>query len=243
MSIRKVNFVSGEYYHIYNRGNSKQKIFHDEEDYLRFMALLYVSNTNQKFDFYNLNRSLNSNTYKLELINQYVSIGSYCLMPNHFHILITEKIEGGISNFMQKLSTAYVMYYNKKYKRSGSLFEGKFKSEHLNTDNYLRYIFSYIHLNPVKLIQKDWEKRGIKDKKLVMEYLNKYRYSSYLDFIGEKRPQKQILDLKAFPEYFPNKKSFIKEIFQWLSYKEEVCEARPRTPEKRELSKPAIIRG
>jgi putative transposase len=221
MSLRKVNFVSDEYYHIYNRGNSKQKIFLDTEDYLRFIALLFISNTNQKFDFYNLNRDTNFNIYELEITNQYVSIGSYCLMPNHFHILIKEKVEGGVSNFMQKLSTAYAMYYNKKYKRTGSLFEGKFKSKHIDTDVYFKYLFSYIHLNPIKLIQKDWKENGIKNKKEAIEYLNKYQYSSFLDFIGENRPQKQILDTKAFPEYFPDEKSFIKEIFEWLSYKEK----------------------
>lgn len=220
MSIRKVNFVKGEYYHIYNRGNSKQKIFNDEKDYLRFIALLYVSNTKQKFDFYNLNRNIISNIYELEMIDQYVSIGSYCLMPNHFHILITEKIGGGITAFMQKLSTAYVMYYNKKYERSGSLFEGKFKSKHIETDRYFKYLFSYLHLNPIKLIQKDWKEKGITNRQVAMKYLNTYSHSSYLDFLGEERPQKQILDLKSFPEYFPSKKLFIKEIFEWLSYGE-----------------------
>lgn len=220
MSIRKVNFVSGEYYHIYNRGNSKQKIFCDEEDYSRFVALLYVSNTKQKFDFYNLNRNTSSNIYGLEIIDQYVSIGSYCLMPNHFHVLITEKIEGGITAFMQKLSTAYVMYYNKKYERSGSLFEGKFKSQYIDKDRYFKYLFSYIHLNPIKLIQKDWKEKGIVNKKIAIEYLNKYKHSSYLDFVGEYRPQKQILNLEAFPEYFPSRKLFIKEIFEWLNYGE-----------------------
>jgi len=218
MSIRKVKFVEGEYYHIYNRGNSKQKIFHDEEDYLRFIALMYISNTSQKFDFYNLNRNKDFSIYNLETKDQYVSIGAYCLMPNHFHILITEKIEGGISNFMQKLSTAYAMYYNKKYERSGSLFEGKFKSKHIDKDNYFKYLFSYVHLNPIKLIQKDWKEKGIKNKKEAIEYLNKYKYSSYLDFTGEVRSQNKILDLKAFPKYFPNKKSFLKDTFEWLDY-------------------------
>jgi len=218
MSIRKINFVSGEYYHIYNRGNSKQKIFYDEEDYLRFIALLYISNSKEKFDFYNLNRNKNPNVYELETMNQYVSIGAYCLMPNHFHVLMTEKIEGGITAFMQKISTAYVMYFNKKYERSGSLFEGKFKSKYIDSDRYFKYLFSYVHLNPIKLIQKDWKEKGIVNRQSATAYLNKYSYSSYLDFTGEKRPQNIILDPKAFPEYFPDKKSFVKEIFEWLGY-------------------------
>ena len=217
MSIRETDFAQGEYYHIYNRGNSKQKIFHDKGDYLRFISLLYVSNSNQSFNFYDLNRDINFNVYELERKNLLVGIGAYCIMPNHFHILITEKVEGGISKFMQKLSTAYSMYYNKKYKRTGGLFEGKFKSQHTSTDQHLKYLFSYIHLNPIKLIQRDWKERGIKNKKEAINYLNKYTYSSYLDFVGEKRIQSKILNIEEFPKYFPNKSSFIEEIFEWLA--------------------------
>jgi putative transposase len=217
MSIRITNFVQGEYCHIYNRGNSKQKIFQDKEDYFRFISLLYISNSSENFNLYDLNRDINFNVYEIERINLLVDIGAFCLMPNHFHILITERTEGGISKFMQKLSTAYSMYYNKKYERTGSLFEGKFKSQHADTDQYLKYLFSYIHLNPIKLIQKDWKEKGIKNKKEAVGYLNSYFYSSYLDFVGEQRIQSKILNIKSFPKYFPNKTSFIKEIFEWLT--------------------------
>ena len=142
-------------------------------------------------------------------------------MPNHFHLLITEIKDGGISKFMQKLSTAYVMYYNKKYKRTGSLFEGKFKSIHMKDNKQIKYLFSYIHLNPVKLIQKNWKEKGINNKKEVLFYLNKYIYSSYLDFIGEQRVQNKILKLDLFPNYFPSKNIFNKEIFEWLSFKDK----------------------
>ena len=217
MSIRKTDLVEGEYYHIYNRGNSKQKIFHDKEDYLRFISLLYISNSNQSFNFYDLGRNTNFNVYKIERINLLVDIGAYCLMPNHFHVLITQKIENGISKFMQKLSTSYSMYYNKKYKRTGGLFEGKFKSQHADTDQHLKYLFSYIHLNPIKLIQKDWKEKGIKNKKEALNYLFNYFYSSYLDFIGEKRIQNKILNIKSFPKYFSSKTSFVEEILEWLT--------------------------
>ena len=221
MSIRKVNFVEGEYYHVYNRGNSKQIIFRDEEDYLRFISLLYISNMNQSFNIYDLNRDFNFDIYGIERNELLVSIGSWVLMPNHFHLLITEKVEGGISKFMQKVTTAYVMYYNKKYERSGSLFEGKFKSEHASNDRYLKYLFSYIHLNPIKLIQKDWKEKGIKNKQIALDHLSKYKYSSYLDFMGEERPQNKILNLGSFPRYFSTKEKFKKEIFEWLSYNDE----------------------
>jgi len=218
MAIRRVKLVQGEYYHLYNRGNSKQKIFTDKEDYQRFIELLYVSNASGRFNLYDLKRNNNFNVYKVDRNNLLVGVGVYCLMPNHFHLLLTEKEEGGISKFMQKLSTAYSMYFNKKYKRTGSLFEGKFKSQHADTDKYLKYLFSYIHLNPIKLIQSDWKEKGINNKREAIEYLNKYPYSSYLDFNGEKRIQNKILDVDVFPKYFFSKENFQKEIFEWLSY-------------------------
>jgi len=142
-------------------------------------------------------------------------------MPNHFHLLITQKDGGDISKFMQKLSTAYVMYYNKKYKRTGGLFEGKFKSQHLSTDKYLKYIFSYIHLNPVKLIDKDWKEKGIRNKKESLKYLHQYSYSSFSDFLGIQRIQNKVLDKNDFPRYFSNSKVFLGEIFEWLNYKND----------------------
>lgn len=218
MSIRKIPFASGEFYHLYNRGNSKQKIFHNAEDYARFMGLLYACNQKENFKIDNLSKG--ESLYETEKRSKLVSIGAYVLMPNHFHLLITNKEENNISKFMQKISTAYVMYYNKKYERTGGLFEGKFKSQHLNTDRYLKYIFSYIHLNPVKLIDSKWKDRGIQNKQKALKFLKKYTYSSYLDYLGINRLQNKILDTKAFPKYFPDKRSFLNEIFDWLNYKD-----------------------
>ena len=112
MSIRKVSFAFGEYYHIYNRGNDKKVIFHDDHDYSHFVKLLYLSNTKNNFKL----RNANNNFFDFKQDNKLVAIGAYCLMPNHFHLIITQTEEGSISKFMQKLTTAYSMYYNLKYK-------------------------------------------------------------------------------------------------------------------------------
>src|SRR3989338_2817578 len=164
MSIRSASFAVGEYYHLYNRGNSKQVIFRDKEDYYRFITLLYTCNGVNNFRNFLVQNTKEKDPYLFERGKHLVSIGAFVLMPNHFHILITEKEGNGVSKFMQKLSTAYVMYYNNKYERTGGLFEGKFKSQHLADDRYLKYIFSYIHLNPIKLLQKDWKEIDIKNK-------------------------------------------------------------------------------
>jgi len=217
MSIRKINFVEGEFYHIYNRGNSKQKIFNDTNDYKRFIDLLFLANSKNNFNLFNLFK--NGNLYDFDRGGVLVDIGAYCLMPNHFHILINPKKEGGVSKFMQKLTTAYVMYYNQKYKRTGGLFEGKFKSEHINNDRYLKYIFSYIHLNPIKLIEPKWKDVGIKNNNKTISFLNEYIFSSYLDYKKENREQKIILNTESFPNYFLTQKDLESEILYWINYK------------------------
>ena len=218
MSTRKVPFAVGEYYHLYNRGNSKQKIFLNKRDYYHFLKLLYICNSENNFVL----RDIVGESFDYVRNNTLVDIGAYCLMPNHFHILVKEKEEGGITKFMQKFSTAYVMYINTKYKRTGSLFEGKFKSQYLNTDKYLKYIFSYIHLNPLKLIDKNWRTNISRDSTKLEKYLSTYKYSSYGEYVGESRIQSKILYKQAFPNYFPNGDKFKDEIKDWISFDNEI---------------------
>ena len=146
MALRKQSFAVDEYYHLYNRGTEKRKIFLDKNDYDYFLFLMYICNTIKSIKL----RDTDENFDREETI---VDIGAFCLIPNHFHILVREKIEGGISKYMLKLMTGYSMYFNKKKGRTGNLFQGKFKSEYIGNDNYLKYLFAYIHLNPVTLIK------------------------------------------------------------------------------------------
>ncbi len=220
MTTRRTNFVEEEFYHIYNRGNSKQTIFHNKEDMDHFLQLLCISNKRKRF----LLREVTDSVYMQERESPLVAVGSYCLMPNHFHLLLTPVTENGISLFIQKLSTGYAMYYNKKYKHTGGLFEGKFKSSYIDNDNYLKYIFSYIHLNPVKLIDPTWKTLGLKDENKSLDYLRRYKYSSYYDFLNKgnkssERDESVIINTEPFPKYFPNNKSFEREITNWLSLK------------------------
>jgi len=217
MSIRQTSLVVGEFYHIYNRGNSKQKIFLDKKDHQRFIDLLCAVNNEKKFNFSDSEKGIS--VYERTQENPLVAIGAYCLMPNHFHILMTPLVEEGTSKFMQKLSTAYVMYFNKKYKRTGGLFEGKFKAEHAATDRHLKYLFSYIHLNPLKKIQKNWKEKDLKYEKQANERLLTYPYSSFFDYMGEKRIQNKILNKTPFPDYFKTRKDFLEEIREWISFR------------------------
>lgn len=201
---RKTPFVEKEYYHIYSRGVEKRKIFLSEKDYNRFMALLYIMNQSDPFrmdNFLRDNKNNLQNIFKEKKSKNLVSILGYCLMPNHFHLILYEHTEGGISKFMGKLLTAYSMYFNTKYERSGPLLTRPFRSEHISSESQYMWIFSYIHLNPLSIIDKTWKEAGIKNKKEAKEFLENYKFSSYQDFLGKKRPESVILDFSLIPEY------------------------------------------
>ena len=141
-------------------------------------------------------------------------------MPNHFHILFREKIEGGISQFMLKLGTAYSMYVNKRHTRTGPLFCKPFRVEHVVRDEHLKYLFAYIHLNPVKLIDSKWKENGIYDKNRAKKYLDGYEYSSYKEYTKEGTLLGKILTKKVFPQYFAKNRDFQSYIHDWLAYTE-----------------------
>ena len=155
---RKHSFAPGEYYHLYNRGNSKQRIFLDNEDRERFIKLLYLCNSERRISFRDDIVLPKIDAWEFVRGRLLMSIGAWVLMPNHFHIYIrvSPKSDLGneVSTFMRKLCTSYSKYFNAKYKRVGGLFESNFKSVHVSRDEQAKYLFSYIHLNPVKLIDQ-----------------------------------------------------------------------------------------
>lgn len=217
MSSRNFDFSIGEFYHAYNRGTDKRIIFNDEYDSERFIKLLYLCNSEKNIVYRDV---LAEESYQYERGETIVDIGAYCLMPNHFHLLLHEKVDGGVSLFMLKLLTAYSTYFNNKHKRTGGLFEGKFKATHADTDEYLKYLFSYIHLNPVKIIDPKWKENGITDRNKAKKYLEMYAHSSYLDYMDKEREENIIINKVAFPEYFLNFQEFEQCIDEWLAFKD-----------------------
>ena len=213
---RKITFAEGEYYHVYNRGVEKRDIFMDRSDRVRFHRMLHISNSTRPV-VYKLIQRLPLD--KIEVDDKIVAIGAYVLMNNHFHLLVKEISEGGVSTFMEKLTTSYSKYFNLKNKRVGPLFQGRFKAEHVDSDEYLKYLYAYIHLNPVKLIEPEWKEGGIKNLSAAKKYLEGYRYSSYEDYAVGKREESAILSPSEFPDYFENTKAFNEEIFEWLKFK------------------------
>lgn len=205
---RIVPFATGEFYHLYSRGVEKRVVFLDTQDHQHFLYLMYVCNTKRSIKL----RDIGKNFDRGETV---VNVGAYCLMPNHFHILIHEKVQNGISDYMRKLLTAYSMYFNKKYKRTGRLFESVFKSEHVSNDNHLKYLYSYIHLNPAKLKDKNWRENTTRDVAGLLGFVCAYRYSSIYEYLSRNY---KILEPKAFPRYFASPGEHRNELFEWLSF-------------------------
>lgn len=235
MGLRKTPLVNKEFYHIYNRGNGRQKIFFNYDDYRRFIKLLFVCNSVKQINFRDDIIEKGIEAWDFDRGETLVSIGAWVLMPNHFHIYLTfpedglrgeSERENNISIFMRKLCTAYSKYINTKYERTGSLFEGRFKSVHVVDDIQAKYLFSYINLNPIKLIQPDWRELGIKEKNKTLKFLEKYKYSSYLDLLGVRRSENIIINILPFPEYFSSGKDFQNEILEWIKSPQKL----PRRP-------------
>ncbi len=212
---RKITFAQGEYYHIYNRGVEKRKVFLNVGDYQRFQRLLYLCNSTERVIFRDVQKLPLDEIQRGEPI---VALGSYALMPNHFHFCIREIGEGGISRFMEKLITGYSMYFNKRCERVGPLFQGRFKAKHIQSDEYLKYLFAYIHLNPVSLFDSAWKENGIGNVCGAQAFLESYRWSSGGDYLDIPRAEASIVSREHFPKYF-NTTQDIKSFYRdWLTY-------------------------
>jgi len=214
--MRKIQFNNNNLYHVYNRGTEKRHIFLDDSDYARFIHYLYEFN-DKGFDR-NISRKIErgSTSFNQRLRNQFVEIIAFCLMPNHFHLILKQSDENGISNFMHKLSTGYTMYFNKKNKRNGVLFQGRFKSILIENNEYLTHLSRYIHINPVELIEPGWKENGIKNWESVNNFLESYRWSSYLDYIGIKNFP-SVINKEIVNSFFQDEQSYKNFINQYLN--------------------------
>ena len=163
--MRKIRFANGEYYHIFNRGVDKRDIYLDQEDLTRLFQSMCEFNTLDpigsiyaaSFHKDNQLRNLVSKQGKL------ISFICYCLCPNHYHLLLQQLADRGVAKFMHRLGLGYTNYFNKKYRRSGSLFQGTFKAVHIDSDEYLLHASAYVNLNNQvhqfkdKFFKSSWE--------------------------------------------------------------------------------------
>jgi len=200
---------------VYNRGVEKRSIFTSKPNYERFLKLLYLANGTNPYRY---DEVKNTPLKNINRGNPLVAIGAYTMMPNHFHIILKEIVEGGTAMFMEKLTTGYSGYFNRLNDRVGSLFQGTYKAQHADYDQYLKYLFAYTHLNQIKLIEPNWKENGIKNIEKAKEFLKHYRYSSYQDYIGIEREENLILTKDEFPEYFLSVFEFEDFTKDWLNF-------------------------
>ncbi len=191
------------------------------QDYERFLALLYILNQAASFHMANFlgkgKRKVLDVFGKNKNDNPLVTILCFSLMPNHFHLVLSEKSDGGISRFMGKLLTAYAMYFNVKNERSGPLFVRPFRSVHIESDIQFKHLFSYIHLNALDILNPKWREKGIENLESAKKFLDSYEYSSYPDFIGKKRFLSKIIDLKSINEFTARTPLDIREYEEWYN--------------------------
>ena len=147
MGIRKVEFANGEYYHVFNRGVDKRSIFTNKKQLYFFFKRMRTLNTTDSSKYFDNKR----NKFKDQDItgegDKLVTIVAYCFLPNHYHLLLKQEVDNGISQFMQRLGTSYTKFFNQEEGRSGSLFQGKFKATHLTGDYALSTVSAYVNLN------------------------------------------------------------------------------------------------
>ncbi len=212
--MRKVRISEGEYYHVCNRGVGKKIIFREKIDWIRFLFLILHFQSPVTFE--NMSRYTKkyttSSSFGLDkpaideiIKDRFVTLGSFCLMPNHFHLFVQETKEGGIARYMQRVLNSYTKYYNTKYETSGHLFEGPYRCVHMETNEQLVHVSAYIHKNPKEIAT--WK-----------DSYWKYPWSSLSDILDENR-WPGILDANIITDQF-KKLSEYREFIKTSSAKE-----------------------
>lgn len=204
MPSRIFPFVNGQFYHIYNRGVEKRSIFEKQWDYSRLIKTIrYYQLLGPKPK---LSKFLTGSIFKPDTNKKIVEIICYCLMPNHFHFLIKQLKDGGITEFISKLSNSYTKYYNVKYNRVGPLLQGEFKAVLIESDEQLIHVSRYIHLNPIaSFLVKD---------------LNDYRWSSYKEYIEDDK--NGICSKEEILSFFKSPKDYEKFVLDQVAYAQEL---------------------
>ena len=218
--MRNIRFVNEEIYHVYNRGVEKREIFIDDRDRFRFIHDLFEFNDEESATFLYYKKpflqSYETKSHRIEHKRKLlVEILVFTLMPNHFHLLLRQRRENGIADFMHKLGVGYAMYFNQKYERTGSLFQGTYKAVLVNQEPHFIHLPYYIHSNSLDIKFPEWREREIKNYKEAMRFLENYRWSSFLDYIGKKNfpsvTQREFLN-----EFFGGPEQYKKDILKWL---------------------------
>jgi len=236
------NFENGEIYHVIIRGVDDRVIFKDENDYFRGIFSLYEFNNINLITIRERRAErkrlkayrgltpvslIESEAIERERRDLLVEVLAFCLMPNHIHILVRQLKDNGITKFMNKFG-GYAFYFNQKYQRKGHLFQDRFKAVHIKDDEQLKTTLTYIHTNPVSLIEPGWKEKGIKDLQKTIEFIENYKWSSYIDYIGGKNFP-SLTSREFLLEVMEGVEGCRKFVNGWLEYKIELAE--PRAPQ------------
>lgn len=202
-------YIENSYYHIYNRGVEKRIIFIDEQDYRVFLSYLKVylspEDLRKGDSFTNIprRRPLNNFYQKIDLL-------AYCLMPNHFHLLLKQKPADGIEKFMRSIGTKFVQYFNRRYDRVGPLFQNTYKAVLIESDEQLLHLSRYIHLNPL----------GDNKKESPLQARLLSVYSSYADYLGKRKTL--WVQPKEISSFFKTaQRTNLKDILSYQSFVED----------------------
>ena len=226
-------FTIEDYVHVYNRGNRKAEIVRDEKDKWRFMqALRFFNDSHSSVNLLRQISLLKSNfNRQMESVfdtgwprnwpekDPLVKIICYSLIPNHFHLLLKEIREGGISKFMQKLGTGYTNYFNLKYQEVGRVFQGSYKGRTIKDQLYLEYLSVYIQVINVLELFPGGLKKALENIDEALKFTEKYPFSSYQDFIGLRKSL--IIDKDILGERFPTTedyKKFVRDVIEARKY-------------------------
>lgn len=214
---RRVVLATREHYHLFNRGNAHQPIFFGLRDYQRFLKTVnyyqYTSPSLRLSKYLLLAREKRAEV--LERLTQkgklLVEIFCFCLMPNHYHFLLKQKEENGISKFMSQLQNSYTKYFNVKRQRVGSVFQGQFRAVRVETDEQLIHLSRYIHLNP-------YSSFVVKS----LDELKDYPWSSLSDYLGE--GEHSFLKRKLISDFFEDSKDYQRFVSDQADYQRRLEE-------------------
>ena len=181
--MRNTTFFNSGFFHVYNRGVDGREIFVDDADRWRFLNSITKINT---IGLRAANK-MGGTFFGMNADQSYVKIHAFTFMPNHYHFIIEQLIEYGISLFMGRLSNSFTRFFNCRHDRSGRLFENPFQAIQINDERYLTHLMRYIHLNPLSIYKPNWKLDGVNDWKDANAFLVHYPWSSYSDYLNTQR--------------------------------------------------------
>lgn len=194
----------------------------DDRDHFRFIHDLFEFNDIAHAEnlFYHLRNPSIAVGQHYELRHRparklLVNILTFCLMPNHYHLLLQPLVKNGVPLFMKKLNGGYVQYFNKKHERTGTLFERKYRSVLVDNQAHFIHLPYYIHLNPLDFKMPEWRERELKNYREAINFLNSYRWSSHLDYIG-KNNFPSVTQRNFLLDIFEGESGYEKKLTDWL---------------------------